>query len=369
MRDKLAERLLAKVMNWTPEDVGRERPILQAMAAYKYDEYNQFSPGMRFVESFALWLDQFNTPVERQTAYSFIKSRLIFISSAELSHFVSMAYHDCVRPWLIRQVASEQKLNEYHLGKVAGTTAFKIRQRQCLFLGLSDGARTDVFRRFNSSEISHEQVLQNYEVSSDRTTKLLDELQKDLSRLNGSPPAKEELTFKTIVLLDDFSASGRSYLLDAKGDGAFTGKIAGFHRNIMGDAKRLADLKQTQIIVLLYCSTDKAHQHLESHLERLWKPLGVSYRIIIVHKLTNAISLARGQDLQIDNLLDKYYNPDIEDEHTRKGGGDVKYGFANCGLPVVLAHNTPNNSLYLLWAELQGLRALFPRVSRHRKLT
>ena len=36
MRDLLAERLLANVMGWTQEDVARERPDLQAMAAYKY---------------------------------------------------------------------------------------------------------------------------------------------------------------------------------------------------------------------------------------------------------------------------------------------------------------------------------------------
>ena len=43
MKELLAERLLASVMNWQPEDLARERPILQAMAAYKYDEYQQFS--------------------------------------------------------------------------------------------------------------------------------------------------------------------------------------------------------------------------------------------------------------------------------------------------------------------------------------
>ena len=56
VRDLLAEQLLAKVMGWTQEDVARERPDLQAMASYNYDEYQQFSPGMRFVESLALWL-------------------------------------------------------------------------------------------------------------------------------------------------------------------------------------------------------------------------------------------------------------------------------------------------------------------------
>ena len=368
MRDKLAERLLATVMGWTPEDVGRERPILQAMASYKYDEYHQFSPGMRFVESLALWLEQFQTPKEKQTAYDFVRFRLIFISVAEMSHFVSMAYHDCIRPFLLRQVAAEQHLNEYQVRKVAETAAFKIRQRQCLFLGLSDGARTDVFRRFNSPEISHEQVLQTYEVSSGRSKKLLEELGKDLTSLYGTAPPSDEITFRTIVLLDDFSASGRSYLLEDKEDGQFSGKIAGFHRSITeGDARLLADLKKTQIIVLLYCGTEKAREHLNDHLERLWKPLGVSYRIIIVHTLTNAISLTPRQDTELDRLLDGYYNPDIEDEHTRKGGGDVKYGFASCGLPLVLSHNTPNNSLYLLWAEFQKLRALFPRVHRHRK--
>ncbi len=49
MRDILAERLLAQVMNWSIEDIAEERPDLQALAAFKYDEYQQFSPGMRLV--------------------------------------------------------------------------------------------------------------------------------------------------------------------------------------------------------------------------------------------------------------------------------------------------------------------------------
>ena len=196
MRDRPAERLLATVMGWTPEDVGRERPILQAMAFYKYDEYHEFSPD-GFVESLALWLEQFKSVTEKQTAYKFVTSRLIFISASEMSHFVSMAYHDCVRPLLLRQVAAEQKLSEYHIGKAAGTTAFKIKQRQCLFLGLSDGARTDVFRRCNGPEISHDQVLQNYEVPSGRAKKLVEELKKHLTELLAAPrqvPSKHSIT-------------------------------------------------------------------------------------------------------------------------------------------------------------------------------
>ncbi len=39
MKDDLAQALLAKIMNWTEEDDAAERPYLQVMAAYKYDEY------------------------------------------------------------------------------------------------------------------------------------------------------------------------------------------------------------------------------------------------------------------------------------------------------------------------------------------
>jgi hypothetical protein len=107
VRDLLAERLLATVMGWTPEDVAQERPDLQAMAAYKYDEYQQFSPGMRFVESLALWLSQFQSPHEREVAYEFVKKQLIFCSTAELNHLVRITYPDHIRPLLLRKAAIE----------------------------------------------------------------------------------------------------------------------------------------------------------------------------------------------------------------------------------------------------------------------
>ncbi len=88
MRDILAERLLARVMKWNPQDLARERPDLQALAALKYDAYQQFSPGMRFIESLALWLEQFTKDEERRTAYKFVRERLVFISEVEMKHLV-----------------------------------------------------------------------------------------------------------------------------------------------------------------------------------------------------------------------------------------------------------------------------------------
>lgn len=51
--------------------------------------------------------------------------------------------------------------------------------------------------------------------------------------------------------------------------------------------------------------------------------------------------------------------------------GEAPIGYHDCALPLVLCHNTPNNSVCLLWMdtrEIEGsrkLRALFPRYERH----
>jgi hypothetical protein len=369
MRDALAERILAQVMDWAPEDVARERPDLQALADYKYDEYQQFFPGMRFVESLAMWLSQFRTIDERRIAYEFVKTKLIFYSSEEMNHLVSIAFPDYIRLWLLRRTAQDVGIDERLVSKISDHAAFKVRQRQCLFLGLSDGARIDVFRRSNSPELTHEQMLQTYEVSATRVDELLTKLSDGTANLLGREPPGEMQEFRTIVLLDDFSGSGVSYLRRGDG-GSFKGKIGEFHRSLIapdGAARRLVDIKRLEIIVVLYIATDQARSYLERLSKEVWGSMGVEYSIIVIHELNGSTCLRRDDGNAMGPLIETYYDSDIEDEHTKMGGTNIKYGFAGCGLPLVLNHNTPNNSLSLLWAESKKTRALFPRVSRHRK--
>jgi hypothetical protein len=133
-------------MGWDNDDVGRERPPLQAMADHKYDEYEQYMPGARFIESLARWLEQFELH-SRAAAYEFVRDRLVFISRAEMRHLVGSAYPDHVRPWLIARSAGDLGVPRHRLRHIVASEAFKRRQRSCLFLGLSDGARTDILRR------------------------------------------------------------------------------------------------------------------------------------------------------------------------------------------------------------------------------
>ena len=76
MRDNSANTLLKTIMRWSNDDTTRELPTLQALASYGYDDYQQFKPGMRFIESLAGWLNRLPQD-KRNTAFDFIKKRLL----------------------------------------------------------------------------------------------------------------------------------------------------------------------------------------------------------------------------------------------------------------------------------------------------
>ena len=191
---------------------------------YKYDEYQQFTPGRRFLESLALWLRQFAL-LERRTAYDFVRKRLVFISDAEMNHLVELAFPFFVRPHLIDEAAKAENLVTHRVKHILQTRTYRKLLRQTLILGLSDGARTDKFRRANPRDVSNEQIWHAYDISDTKAHDLLQKLEKDQSDLCKKKPPKEALRFRTVVLLDDFTASGKSFLLqNAAGD--WEGKIA-----------------------------------------------------------------------------------------------------------------------------------------------
>jgi hypothetical protein len=87
------------------------------MAKYKYDDYQQFYTGMRFIERFALWLNQFEEK-DKETALKFIREKLIFISQSEMNLLVSSAFPDVIRDYFIKDVSEEMKIPEYHVLKL-----------------------------------------------------------------------------------------------------------------------------------------------------------------------------------------------------------------------------------------------------------
>src|SRR5688500_13192230 len=129
------------------------------MSSVKYDGYSFFRAGVRFIETLATWLKQFE-PADRAAAYAFVKKRLVYLSLPEIQCLVDNFIPEIVTPNLRAVVASDLGVKPYEVWKDSkGATAFNHRLRKVLFVGLSDGSRIDLLRRNNFSRISQEQVV------------------------------------------------------------------------------------------------------------------------------------------------------------------------------------------------------------------
>lgn len=382
MKDELAERLLIKVMNWDENIIVKERPILQSLSSLKYDGYQQFSPGLRFIESLALWLNQFEEIHERELIYNkLVRERLIFISSDEITHFISLVYPDIIQPFVIKKAASVMGKDPNWITHITQQDEFKILLRKTLFLGLSDGAQVGTFRRLNSN-LSNEQVWLTYDLSSDKKVDLMKDLLGDIAKIGVSEKLPEKDTFSTIVLLDDFSGSGKSFI--RKKDETYKGKVFKVLNRLLSsepekgeseksEPKKSLVEKNCDVIIVLYLATKQAKEHIEKctkeYLDTVpYKGYNIEVTVQIVQQLNDSIKVGNAEDKELVNILKKYFDNSIVDLHWKEGDIKTPYlGFDAGALPLVVFHNTPNNSLPVLWSTTKKRIALFPRVTRHKE--
>ena len=369
MKDKTAERLLYKIMGWSnPRETKMEYADLHALAISGYDCYGQFEPSMRFVESLALWLKQFPNK-NRAAAYEFVKKRLLFVTEAQMKQIISIAYTDYVMPILIEQVINESagRISSWEIAKAYYSDEFKILHNQCLFAGMSDGAHTDDFRR-SDEKIDHEQVSRTHEINKMRVKKLKQELKKRLESFTQKPKQH----FRNVFLIDDFSASGRSYLReDTNKPSGVVGKISSFYNSIRAvnePVSGLVDCKDLNVYVILYIATENAVKTLNAIGKRKFAP--IPFKVIPIHILPESIKYNESNEKKFFELVKKkkFGWENIVDNHMAQGNTEKPYlGFNQCALPLILYHNTPNNSLPILHRNdnRTEFKGLFPRVSRH----
>lgn len=358
MRANLAEELLVKSMRWTEERVAAERPLLQAMADFKFDEYQQFGPGMRYTESLVDWLAQFETTAEKELAYSFVKENLVFVSNSQLFQLLNNCYSTQIHPRLLRKTANQLNVECYQLSAILQSREYLLNNDCSVYIGLSDGARMDYFRR--ASRVSNEQVLLTYAVSGDKTREMA-------TTLATKHPGKQ---FESLFLLDDFTASGHSTIRKEKGQ--YSGKVVKTLDSLHEENNSLYHLVQGQpfeLHIIFYLATTGALAHLNDSLKELKQERGYSfsYTVSAIQQLPNSFSLTKTSKPTLAALCEKYYDSSLTDDHLKVGDVEEIYlGFNNGGLPLVMSHNTPNNSLPILWSpDDKQFRGLFPRVSRH----
>lgn len=373
MKNEIAQAFLMEVLQSSEAEVfDNNRRYFQNMAWYKYDQYQQFAPGMRFIERFALWLNQFDKR-DRKLVLDFIRRRLVFISNEEMNLLVSSCFPDLIKQILVESVAPILQMPNYSITKITSSREYKTILKQSLFFGLSDGARTDVFRRANSGIISHEQIYQTYELSDERAGKMQsDFLHEELKQLHGGEFDPSLGKFRNVFLLDDFSASGTSYLVEK--EGKLKGKISQLYKNLYDSEKQssqeIFDLQNLDVHVILYLCTRQAYDQITNSFEKLKEKYGTKPSLHYMHLIPDSFKMNNETEKDIYNLCmnPKYYDKEtIEDKHT---GTNIQLGFMNCALPLVLSHNCPNNSLSMLWSyeHSDKFEGLFPRIPRHRVL-
>ncbi|HZV08025.1 MAG TPA: hypothetical protein VE999_23275 [Gemmataceae bacterium] len=376
MNQALALRVLSQTMLWSDERAREEFGWLRLMARLKYDGYRDFQAGMRFIESLATWLQQFKQS-ERETAYAFVRQTLVYIGPAEMQRLVEQFYPRAVRDRLVKTVARERSIPTYRVFADAAARADVDRlRRQTLFMGLSDGARIDTIRHANAGLLSNEQLVQGTQVDTDKWEDLRDNLRRDL----GS----DEAGFRLVYLIDDFAGTGTTFLRSNPEKG-WKGKLIRFRDSLNAATKELGPVLASdwELCVHHYVASANAAQNIERRLGEARAALAVDGWAKAMHASFGTVLPA---DLPIDavpgryehfiELTQTYYDSTIETKHTSVGGvPHVGLGYGGCALPLVLEHNTPNNSVALLWAETNGgdrdgvnvpaMRPLFRRRQRH----
>ncbi|MBA3380860.1 MAG: hypothetical protein H0T97_03190 [Actinobacteria bacterium] len=279
---------------------------------------------------------------------------LVFLSFAEVDHLIGAVYPDFIRQSLLDRVSRASGCHRYRVARLAADPLFRDLQRRTLVLGLSDGARLDQLRRA-SPRLSTEQFHPTYWVEKLAMENRREALAGALKQFDSSAPD----TFAQIVLVDDFSGSGFS-MLRPDGDGSYQGKLWKIRTLLSEQSQHFSE--DVEVLIVLYIATAQACDHLD----RMMREAKLEWDLRVVMPLPDGIRVS-GSWPSVVELCRKYYDPLLDDRHK----GSVPIGFENCELPIVLHHNTPNNSICLLWGDTVGrelalpLRALFPRYERH----
>ncbi len=180
MKYELAESILRSTMqHWDTTQMSEETKNIQIISEIKYDDHQQYAHGMRFGESLALWLDQFSSEADKEIAYRAVKDLLIYISEEEMRQLVTCAFPIAMKQFLLQR--PKPFCEENRIAGLEDRESLYVYFRRCsMFLGLSDGAHMDFFRRQNR-ELSNEQVFVHYDFSKSKAKDMIENLKKDTS--------------------------------------------------------------------------------------------------------------------------------------------------------------------------------------------
>ena len=376
MRFNLAKQFLVQLMGWDDIEATKRFQEMDLMSDIKYDSYDQFMPGIKFAGNFYLWLSQFKDPQERKLMYEFVKKYIIFINSTQISHLIDLLYNTKIIPLIRQKVVEDFKakgeiVNKYNYRRLDNSAEFKSHKRKTLFIGLSDGSHIDIIRR--NSYLDNDQVLTNYYPDDTKIKSLAEELESSKDVEND-----ETKKFESIVLIDDFTASGASFI--RKKNAVYEGKLTKFFETIdknQGFKNLFTEGFEVRLYFLI--ATKSSLTHIREMLGEFMQKYGnLKVEVDCIQMLDEDAKFTNHQDGEAKAMLEIiqkkcYINEPALTKAYKKSysDGDTRYhlGYKQCALTVVLNHNTPNNSLPIIWQpKREGddpLYPLFYRITRH----
>lgn len=376
MNQDLGLRILAEIMHWSDDRAREEYRWLRLMARLKYDGYRDFQAGMRFFESLVTWLQQF-AHSERETAYAFVRDRLVYIGPSEMQKLVEQFFPKTIRDRLVSTVATQRGIPAFRIpGDDDARADLDRLRRQTLIMGLSDGARIDGIRHSNVGLLSNEQLVLATQLDKEKWEDLLGNLREEQK--------DQTACFRLVYLVDDFAGTGTSFFRYNDQKEKWSGKLWRFKESIRAARDLLGSdpfASDWELCVHHYVASAAAAQAIldrqrdakDALASDGWaKAVHISFGMI----LSSDLPLAEARDGAFMKLAQDYYDPIIRTKHTDVGGvTHLGLGYGGCALPLVLDHNTPNNAVALLWAETEGgvrdgaaapaMRPLFRRRQRH----
>lgn len=373
MRRELAISLISDLMEWDGSEATTEYAWLKLMVDYKFDRYQGYGPGIHFYVRLISWLGQFKDVAARRTAYHYLRNHLVFIGQPELHQLIKLAMPEMEKD--ARRIIAKRRGLAYHetwTNKDAQED-LKLLSLRTLYVGLSDGARIDVFRRDNDGLLTNEQVVASSEISDDKWESLGDKLAARLKQ-SGFPNAEQK--FERVCLIDDFTGSGTTLIRHDNAKASWDGKVHKFCSQAdkhINKRPQLAD--QCHIQVHHYLASTKAKNVIEEALPKFQATMPrfsckASYSWVL--SADPDVVMGPGSDAKLMDWIQDHYDPSIQTSHNCADGKPIALGYKQCGLPIVLEHNTPNNSIALIWAtsrpdskEPHIMRPLFPRIERH----
>lgn len=374
MNQRLGLRLLGAVMKWSDEQARDEFRWLKLMSRFRYDDYEDFRAGVRFIERLSVWLQQFSQD-DRNTAYQFIKNRLVYLGPAQMQLLVERMYPDVIERRLMRSVSETRGIPPYLVWRdPEAVRDLEALRRRSLFMALSDGARIDEFRRANVRILSNEQIVVATQLDGSKWKDLLKELRND----QGGTA-----TFEQVYLIDDFVASGTTLLRFDDQETSWKGKLIKFKATLNEAQNVLSGISiiaaDAQIHIHHYVASAYAESIIRERVLEMRQSTASAEWLDRVtfsfgYILPNDLPLTKQSSGPFRKLIENYYDPSLENRHSAVSGVDsMMFGYKECGLPLVFEHNTPNNSIPLLWAETEGdpvggvhsMRPLFRRRQRH----